>query len=91
MDKDEARALVDDRLLQLRQLSYHQLRDLEKERSEVVAESGVTYQIVSYVLEDDKKQGHVRVCVAADDGGWHAFGPLVSDFIIAPDGTFIGE
>jgi hypothetical protein len=57
VDADEARTLIEDRLLQLRQLSYPQLRDLEKERSEVVAESGVTYQIVTYVLEDDKNQG----------------------------------
>ncbi|WP_052664777.1 hypothetical protein [Nitriliruptor alkaliphilus] len=91
MDNDEARALIEARLQQLRQLSYGQLRELDKERREVVAESGTTYQIVSYVLHDDKKHGHLRVSVAADDSGWRAYFPLVSDFIIAPDGSFIGE
>ncbi len=26
-----------------------------------------------------------------DDGGLHAFAPLVDSFIMAPDGSFIGE
>jgi hypothetical protein len=91
VDNNEARTLIEERLRQLRQLNYHQLRDLEKERREVVAASGTTYQVVTYVLEDDKRRGHVRVCVAADDSGWRAYVPLVSDFIIAPDGSFIGE
>lgn len=91
VDNDEARALIEARLQELRQLSYRELRELEKERREVVAASGTTYQIVSYVLHDDKKQGYMRVCVAADDAGWRAYFPLVDDFIIAPDGSFIGE
>lgn len=91
MDENEARKLIDDRLMQVRQLSDHQLRGLERERCEVVADSGTTYQIVTYVLEDDAKRGHLRVTGAADDFGWRAFAPLVGDFIVAPDGSFIGE
>ena len=26
-----------------------------------------------------------------DDRGWRAFVPLTSDFIVRPDGTFVGE
>ena len=29
--------------------------------------------------------------VGAPQGGWRAFSPLVSDLIIAPDSSFIGE
>ena len=40
---------------------------------------------------DRGKEGDLRVLVMIDDGGWHAHGPLVEDFIIAPDGSFVGE
>jgi hypothetical protein len=28
---------------------------------------------------------------AIDDGGWRAFIPLSADFIMAPEGRFVGE
>jgi hypothetical protein len=28
---------------------------------------------------------------AIDDGGWRSFAPLADDFIVAPDGSFVGE
>jgi hypothetical protein len=31
------------------------------------------------------------VIVAIDDGRWRAFSPLSVDFIMAPDGSFVGE
>jgi hypothetical protein len=31
------------------------------------------------------------VLASIDDGGWSAFIPLTDDFIIAPDGSFVGE
>jgi hypothetical protein len=41
---------------------------------------------------DDRKHGHLRVLVAVDDGrGWSAVSPVCDNFIIAPDGSFIGE
>lgn len=36
-------------------------------------------------------EGEVRVMASIDDRGWRAFGPLTSDFIIRPDGTFVDE
>jgi hypothetical protein len=29
--------------------------------------------------------------VSIDDGGWRAFLPWTDSFIIAPDGSFVGE
>jgi hypothetical protein len=26
-----------------------------------------------------------------DDGGWRSFKPMGEDFIVAPDGSFVGE
>ena len=40
---------------------------------------------------DDKPDGDIRVAFAIDDGGWRTFMPVGTDFIIAPDGTFVGE
>jgi len=36
-------------------------------------------------------RGDVRVLVAVDDGGMYAFKPLTDSFILAPDGSFVGE
>jgi hypothetical protein len=33
----------------------------------------------------------MRVLAAIDDGGWHALVPLMASFIVAPDGSFVGE
>jgi hypothetical protein len=33
----------------------------------------------------------VHVLGAIDDGGLRAFVPLCDDFIMAPDGSFVGE
>jgi len=43
------------------------------------------------VFWDSKKGGDIRVMVAADDGGLRSFIPQTYDFIMAPDGSFIGE
>jgi hypothetical protein len=40
---------------------------------------------------DDRTGGDLRVIGSIDDGGWRAFRPLSSDFIVRPDGTFVGE
>lgn len=56
--------------------------------------SGVTYQFEVQGLWDAGKRhpGDLRILVSIDDGrGWRAFAPLVDDFIISPDGSFVGE
>ena len=67
------------------------LEEPEVETCEVTAESGTTYQLESQVLWDGKAGGDIRVLVAVDDGGVSAFKPLTDDFILAPDGSFVGE
>ena len=76
-------------------VSYETLveRHLDRPAShEVEAPSGNRYQIeVNAVWDGGKQSRDLRVCVLVDDGRWSAFHPLSIDFIIAPDGSFIGE
>lgn len=58
---------------------------------DVTAASGRQYQVEIVVVWDDKPGGDVRVMFSIDDGGWRAFCPLVDDFLIAEDGSFVGE
>jgi hypothetical protein len=64
----------------------------ESEERTVVAESGVQYQVeVQAFWDDPRHPGNLRVIIAIDDGGWRAFHPLSADFIVASDGSFVGE
>jgi hypothetical protein len=58
---------------------------------EVRGLSGTVYQLEVEVFEDEPTGGNLRVRAAIDGGGITAFCPLIEDFIIAPDGTFVGE
>ena len=40
---------------------------------------------------DGKKDGNLRIIGAIDDGGLRAFIRLTEDFILTPDGSFVGE
>ena len=96
MDKAEACAVGESVLADLRRESYDTLvqRLLDKvETHELLGESGVSYQIEVQAFWDSGKRnpGNLRVLVNIDDGGWRAFKPLCTDFIIAPDGSFVGE
>ena len=64
----------------------------ESDVRKVVAESGVQYQVEVQAFWDDPHQPrNLRVMIAVDDGGWRAFSPLSKDFVVAPDGSFVGE
>ena len=52
---------------------------------------GREYQIEVEVMWDDQPGGAVRVLAAIDDGSLRAFLPLSDDFIMGPDGQFIGK
>jgi hypothetical protein len=94
MDKAEAMRIVQDRLATLRKLTPAELasRYLDNPSTdEVTAASGTTYQIETQALWDDRAETNLRVMVSVDDGGWRAFAPLSDSFIVAPDGTFIGQ
>ncbi len=73
--------------------SYNELQYLlnEQDTPEVKTESGAKYQLEIQAVWDDKKDGNLRVMGSIDDGGLRAFKPITNDFIITPNGTFIGE
>lgn len=94
MDGDEARSIAEAELAELRQVTYSELVERllgKQETFERLGGSGTRYQVEIQAFWDDEKRGHLRVCAGVDDGGWRAFAPLGSDFIRAPDGSFIGE
>ena len=93
MNKIEALSVLQGQLERWRERSWSQLRKevSQSHRFEVNAESGTWYQGQVQVFWDDKPDGAIRVMASIDDGGLRAFVPLTDDFILAPDGTFIGE
>lgn len=92
MDKIEARAVIAEEIRKLRERSYEELLELRSPvTDQVVARSGKTYQVERQAFWDDKRRKTLRVLVSVDDGGWRSFFPLADDFIIAPDGSFVGE
>lgn len=86
--------IIEDRLMLLRGLAY---ADLLKRRGELVSESVPAppegaYQVETEVTWDSpKKQDDLRVTVSVHGGGLGAVRPLFGSFIIAPDGSFVGE
>jgi hypothetical protein len=93
MNKDEAGAVLEAQLACYRELPYAELLRLRDESValEVEVDGGTTYQVKIYAFWDGEPGGDLRVCGAIDDGGWRAFSPLTCDFIISPDGSFVGE
>ena len=95
VDNEEAKRVLAGVYAELRGEGYSALvaRFLnESDVREVVAESGARYQVEVQAFWDSPRQpGHLRVIIAIDDGGWRAFHPLSTDFIVASDGSFVGE
>jgi hypothetical protein len=95
VNKREARSILDKRIAELRRESYASLEEAwldQPDCEEVVGPSGVRYQVeIEAFWDDPKRSDNLRVLVAIDDGGWRAFAPLSSSFIIAPDGSFVGQ
>jgi hypothetical protein len=93
MNKTEAKSLLSQELSRYRELPYAELFSLidHSETFERAAPSGLTYQIEMQVFVDDISRQTLRVVGSIDDGGWRAFAPLCDDFILAPDGSFVGE
>jgi hypothetical protein len=94
MDRAEALQVAGAVLDRLRRRPYDRLvAELlrEPQTEEITGPSGAAYQVEVEAIWDDRKKRHLRVMVAIDDGGWRAFAPLSTDFIVAPDGSFVGE
>jgi hypothetical protein len=99
MDKAEAQLVLSQVLTRYRNCSYEELRSLveqsedswHSETFERDLSSGAKYQIDIAVFFDDKEKCNLRVRGAIDNGGWRALAPLCDDFIMSPDGSFVGE
>ena len=93
MDKNEARSILKEYVQRYRGRTYQDLLQLmtNVDVYEVHTESGKFYQLEFQAIYDDKKMKHIRVHGSISDRGIRAFFPLSEDFIISPDGTFIGE
>lgn len=71
---------------------YDRLAELRSPVTKTVeGESGVKYQIEVQSYFDDSQKQTLRVTVAVDDKGWRSLKPISDDFIIASDGSFVGE
>jgi hypothetical protein len=90
-NKEVAGYLAEEALSSLRRRSYDELSSLLDDSIvyEVTGDDGKLYTVEAYAITD--ADDAIRVCVAVDDGGFSAFKPLVRDFIIRPDGTFVDE
>ena len=93
MDKGEAKSILEQELERYRSRSYGELLSLVDQvvTSERVSPSGSTYQVETQVFFDNESERSLRVMSSIGDGGWRAWIPLCDDFIIRPDGSFVGE
>jgi len=94
MDNTEARELLSSHLARYRKRSYADLVELQRRPVGTVgaiAPSGARYSIEVEAFWENAPGGNLRVAGSIDDGGWRAFSPMCDDFIIAPDGSFVGE
>ena len=93
MDDTEARELLVSELARYRGRTYADLQRLldTQDTFERMAPSGAKYQLEVHAVWDDRPGGNLCVMAHIDNGGWRAVVPLTDDFIVAPDGGFIGE
>lgn len=93
VDADEARGILSDEERRLRRLPYGELvaRYASPQTERRTGASGATYQLEVQAFLDDPATRNLRVLMSMDDGSLRAFNPLSADFVIAPDGSFVGE
>lgn len=93
MDSSEAKAILLSESTKYRATSYDDLKGLlgSQDRYEVNGPSGIVCQLEIQAVWDDKPNDILRVIAAIDDGGIRAYMPMIEDFLIAPDGTLVGE
>ncbi len=93
MDKEKACAVLAQALQPYRAKSYAALRDLigQTDVYQIANPDGSDFQIEIEAFWDGTPDGDIRVMGGIDDGGWSAFAPLSDDFVVAPDGSFVGE
>jgi len=76
-----------------RGIGYRELLLLRKPQHRTVeGASGMTYAITSQAFWDDPRHpGDLRVTVSVREEGSSGRSDAVGDFIVRPDGTFVGE
>jgi hypothetical protein len=93
MNNVEARGIVVAESAKYRAKGYNDLLALlgHQDTYEISGASGTVYQLEIQAFWDDKPIGVLRIRTAIDDGGIRAYVPMIEDFLIAPDGCFVGE
>jgi hypothetical protein len=94
MNRTEALEVLSQEIKSWRVRSYSELASLigaETHTVDVTGSSGVVYHLTVQAFWDSKPGRNVRVLGCVDDGGLRAFVPLSDSFIMARDGTFVGE
>jgi hypothetical protein len=95
VDEAEAQHILDEQIGKYRAMPYAELRRLVKdeEHLDVTGPSGVEYQVETQGFWDEGREGgNLRVMISIDDGrGLRQFVPKTQSFIVAPDGSFVGE
>ena len=93
VDKDEARKIAEKDLEFYRGMSYEDISAKigEQETFERISERGEPYQIEFDFFYDNHTSGNIRVAGIVSYSGWTDFFPVSNDFIIGPDGKFVGE
>ena len=94
MDKEEAREVLRLIMARYREYSYAELTAMidDVHTSEVEGPSGVIYQIEIQVMWDLREGGDLRAIGCSDDGSFlNALRPQSDDFLMRPDGSFVGE
>jgi len=95
VNEEEATRFADDFLAELRAYDFESLgrRIGEPEWRQIDVTDGITYRAQAQVFwDDDLERRNLRVMVAVDDRSQRfIIRPITRDFIIAPDGSFVGE
>ena len=94
MNCEEALVILNEQIARLRKSQYNELLEFLNNAVcvEVVASSGAHYQIEIEAMWDCEPRPDLRVIASIDDGTLRrSMFPMVDDFIILPDGTFVGE
>jgi hypothetical protein len=94
MNEEEARGILAAEVSRLRGLSFETLLDLQQpEHRDVLGASGESYWLEAEAFWDSpRKRTNLRVMVSiGSPRGRRRFSPLVEYFIVAPDGSFVGE
>ncbi len=93
MNKIEAVEILERELVQYRKLPYSDLvkKMGEQETFEKINERGEKFQVEVDFFFDNEEEKTIRVLAMLSYSLWTDFSPVSRDFIVAPNGKFVGE